>query len=247
LLRKDPKQTRDPFKFLRDIQNDVAEETRSKVGNRIAVWSEHYIIWIDMIKPILKATSREEQLNSMLMARLLELNNELLWILSNIIYHGAYHQVIRELRFVLDSMMQAYYLDTEHPDVDILCKLEIIKEIEKWAYGARLIERLPLQHKDRIGQLYSSLSKYSHSSYKEMEISIRRGKVGFRVTPSFDEELFSLCESLTHQVMDAIYLAVLNQFPYLCESLSSDEILIANLKNFGCQLALEYLKSASSM
>lgn len=246
-MRKDPKLIRDPFRFLRDIQNDVAKETRSKVGKRIAVWSEHYVIWIDMIKPILKATSREEQLNSMLMTRLLELNNELLWILSNIIYHGAYHQVIRELRFVLDSMMQAYYLDTEHPEVDIFCKLEIIKEIEKWAYGARLIERLALPHKDQIRQLYSSLSKYSHSSYKELEISIRRGKVDFRVTPSFDEELFSLCERLTHQVMDAIYLVVLNQFPNLCESLSSDKILMVNLKNFGCQLTLGYLKSASLM
>jgi len=168
--------SKDVFKFLRDIQDEVGKRTQANVGKRIYIWSDHYNNWIDIIQPILNSTSKEEQENSMVILRLIELNNQLFWILTNVIYNAAYHQVIRELRFILDSMMQAYYLDIEHPDADIYCKLEIVKEIEKEAFGTRLIERLPIQHKDRIKQLYSLLSKYSHSSYEELEISIRRAR-----------------------------------------------------------------------
>ena len=234
----------DVFKFLRDMQDEVGKETRAKVGKRIYIWSDHYNNWIDIIRSILSNTSKEEQENSMVILRLIELNNQLFWILTNVIYNAAYHQVIRELRFILDSMMQAYYLDIEHPDADIYCKLEIVKEIEKEAFGTRLIERLPIQHKDRIKQLYSLLSKYSHSSYEELEISIRRGKVDFRVTPTFDEELFAQCENLTHKVMDVVYLIILNRFPDLCSVITQDKIMIEILEKFGADMTLDYLRSA---
>jgi len=233
----------DVFKFIRDMQDEVGKETRAKVGKRIYTWSEHYNNWIDIIQPVLRSTSKEEQLNSMVIVRLLELNNQLFWILTNVIYNAAYHQVIRELRFILDSMMQAYYLDMEHPEVDIYCKLEIVKEIEKEAFGTRLIERLPIQHKDKIKQLYSILSKYSHSSYKELEISIRRGKVDFRVTPTFDDELLAQCENLTHKVMDVVYLLVLNRFPQISPVVIQDKITMEILEKFGAELTTNYLQS----
>lgn len=191
----------DPVKPFREIQEKIGEETRTKVGERIYTWSEHYNNWIDMIQPILRNTSKEEQQNSMVIVRLLDLNYDLLWIMTNVIYNAAYHQIIRELRFVLDSMAQALYLDTEHPDADIYCKMEIVKEIEKDLFGSRLIERLPIQHKDKAKQLYSLLSKYSHSSYKELEPAIIQGKVDYRITPTlkrFDnKDLRERIKSLT--------------------------------------------------
>lgn len=231
------------FKFLRDIQEEVGKETKKKVGKKLFVWTEHYNNWIDMIGPILKNITEKEAANSFVILRLLQLNNELFWLLTNTIYNAAYHQVIRELRFILESMMQAYYIDTEHSDSNIECKLEIIKEIEREAYGKRLIDRISLSNKDKIRDLYSQLSKYSHSSYTELEMSILRGKVDFLVTPSFDDELFSKCEILTHKVMDIVYLIVLNRFPQICEIIMKDKMLIKALEKFDSKITLNYLRS----
>ena len=236
--------TEDVFEFLRDIQDEVGKETRAKVGKSIYTWSDHYSNWINIIESILRSTSKEEQLNSMVVPRLIELNNQLFWILTNVIYNAAYHQVIRELRFILDSMMQAFYLDMQHPEADIYCKLEIVKEIEKEAFGTRLIERLPLQHKDGIKQLYSLLSKYSHSSYEELESLILTGKVWVRVTPTFDGELFAQCQNLTHKVMDVVYFVVLNRFPQLCPVIKQNRVVMEILEKFGADLTLDYLQSA---
>lgn len=233
----------DPLKPFREIQEKIGEVTRAKVGERIYTWSEHYNNWIDMIQPILRNTSKDEQQNSMVIVRLLDLNYDLLWIMMNVIYSAAYHQVIRELRFLIDSMAQALYLDTEHPGADIYCKMEIVKEIEKDLFGSRLIERLPIQHKEKLKQLYSLLSKYSHSSYKELEPAIIQGKVDYRITSTFDEELFGQCETLTHNVMDVIYLLVLNRFPQLCQRIAEDKVTMQILARFGCQLTLQHLQS----
>jgi hypothetical protein len=95
---------------------------------------------------------------------------------------GSYHSAIRELRYALDSISQAYYLDFEHPYADIACKLEIIKKIDKELFGSRFIDRLELQGKREMKQLYSELSKYMHSTYKEPRPTIEKGKIFDRVT-----------------------------------------------------------------
>ena len=87
------------------------------------------------------------------------------------------------------------------------------------------------------------MSKYSHSSYKELEPAIMQGKVDYRITPTFDEEMFGQCETLTHSVMDVIYLLVLNRFPLLCQRIAEDKITMQILERFGCQLTLEHLQS----
>jgi len=66
----------DVFKFLRDMQDEVGKETRAKVGKRIYIWPDHYNNWIDIIRSIVSNTSKEEQENSMVILRLIELNNQ---------------------------------------------------------------------------------------------------------------------------------------------------------------------------
>jgi hypothetical protein len=80
----------------------------------------------------------EEQVESLTFFRLLSFYRQIFWI-EECIKGNAYHQAIRELRFMLDSLVQAYYVDKRHPTAKMQCKLEIVKELENLLYGSRMI------------------------------------------------------------------------------------------------------------
>lgn len=230
------------IELLLKMQEEIRNETREKVGDRITAWNEHYNNWIDLLGPVILDTTKEESENSMVILRFIQLNKEIPWLLKNTI-EGDYHQVIRELRFILDSIMQAYYLDVEHWESDIDCKLEIVKEIEKDAYGSRLIDKLSINHKEKIKELYSTLSKYNHSSYKELESILRGGKINLLMSSSFDEALFTHCEVLTHKVMDVVYVIILNRFPQTKNTIKENHLLLQSLEESKCIITLDYLNS----
>jgi len=235
--------TEDVFAFLKDELERVGEETRDKVGDKYYTWSGHYNNWINITQPLLQEVSEFEKINSLVIFRLIELQKQLLWIRTSVLY-GQYHHAIRELRYVLDSMFQAFYLDKEYPDDDIYYKLEIIKKKDR-LYGGKLIRKLDLNNKGKLKELYSTLSKYVHSSYEELEPTIKGGKVAFRVTFAFDEDLFNKCADFTNKVMDVIYFVVFNRFPQLCAKVQRDAMTINLLKRFKCELSLKYLESTA--
>ena len=233
----------DPLAFVKDALAEVEREGKKSVADRIYVtWSEHYSNWIDFFQPLLKGLNDFEKFNLIIVFRLTELQNILIWIWMNTIW-GRYHTAIREMRYLLDALIQANYLDTEHPEADIRCKLEILKEIEGEAFGSRLIDKTRLDHRHEVKRLYSELSKYVHSSYEELEPVIKRGRVDWRVTFAFDRELFDRCERLTDNIMDAVYYVTLKQFPRLKETVKSNRIMMDSLEKSECRMTLSQLKA----
>jgi hypothetical protein len=233
----------DPLRLIKIVMAEVEEETRESVGDKFYVtWSEHISNWIELFQPVLRRLSEHDKLNLMIVPRLVELQHMLLWISMNVIY-SRYHTAIREMRYLLDSMIQAHYLDTEHPDADIRCKLEILKEIDAEAFGSRLIDKTRLRHKQETKALYSDLSKYVHSSYEEMKPAILEGKVHARVTFSFDRELFDKCLKFTDRIMDVVYLVMLTQFPWLIETARSNQGLVDSFRMSDCKMALSLLEN----
>ncbi len=226
--------------FLKKYFDEVEEETKQKVGIRFLTWSEHYNNWIDFVQPLYKNTSKSEQNNSITIFRFVEMGNIILWVWFSVIW-GRYHTAIRELRYLFESFLQAYYLDTEHPISDILCKLEILKEIDRELIGNRLIDRLNLKQKDELKKLYQELSKYIHSSYEELKPVITEGKVASRFTFAFDQDLFDKSEEFTNRVADAVYFLILNGFPQIKDLLRKDEMTLRSLKEFDCNLTLQFL------
>jgi|SRR6185312_3989466 len=229
------------IELLLKMQEEIRDETRNKVGDRITSWNEHYNNWIDLLGPVIMDSTKRNSENSMVILRFIQLNRKIPWLLKNTI-EGDYHQVIRELRFILESMIQAYYLDMEYQESDIERKLEIVKKSEKDSYGSRLINKLSINHKEEIKELYSTLSKYTHSSYKELESILRGGKVGLSVASYFDEELFNQCEVLTHRVMDVVYVIILNRFPQTKNTLEENQLLLKSLEDSQCKITLDYLR-----
>jgi hypothetical protein len=44
-------------------------------------------------------------------------------------FYGSYKAVFGELRFMLESVTQAYYVDLNHYNTSIMCKLEVYKAL----------------------------------------------------------------------------------------------------------------------
>lgn len=67
-------------------------------------------------------------------------------------------------------MVQALYIDSRHPEIDIKTKIEILKEVEnKTDYHAiRLINDLKIENKERLKREYKALSQAIHPSHKQI-------------------------------------------------------------------------------
>lgn len=241
-MTEEAQKEKDPLKFLKDILSEVETETKKQVGDDWALWINHYNTWIDVIKAVLDVIPQEKQLDSMVVFRLLELHKTLLWLEICALY-GAYHQLIRELRFVLDSFLQAYYLDKQYHDKTIQEKLEIVEKEELQLFGRNLIRKLGLAQQEELLTIYSVLSKYQHSSYEEMKPAIREGKIDVRVVFTFDKEMFDKCKELTNAVIDSAFYLVLSSFQDAILKFKNTEMTVYWLKELDSKLTLKLMET----
>ena len=228
------------FYLYKELYEEIEEQTWARVGKKYHTWTEHYNNWIAIISPLVETVSDEEKSNSLIFFRLLELQ-KLLYMIGLNVCGSTYHTAIRELRYALESMVQAFYLDTEHPETTIVCKLEILKEIERLV-GGRLIDSMKVDKKVRgkAKKVYSELSKFVHSSYDELEPVIKKGEIDTRVTFSFDQELFNRCERLTNEAMDVMYYLIFMRFPDLKNKIK--DRAKQSFKQQNCILTLSLIK-----
>lgn len=83
--------------------------------------------------------------------------------------HGFYRNAFESIRYVLESAVQALYIDIRHPEIDFDTKIEILKEVEgKIDYRTtRLIDELEISHKDLLKKEYKRLSQIIHPSHRQ--------------------------------------------------------------------------------
>ena len=96
------------------------------------------------------------------------------WIKICLIF-GSYQTIFRELRFMIDSMVQAYYIDINHFKASFESKLEVFKALSEYRnfIGSQLIDRTKLGNKEKLKKLYKELSDFVHPSYNECIDMIR--------------------------------------------------------------------------
>lgn len=218
---------------------DVEKETKQKEeGSRYYLWTEWHSNWIDLFKWLDELTV-EQRYKSLFLDRFLGLNKHLLWI-CKCVRSGAYQTAIRELRFIFESFIQAYYLDMKHPDSKIECKLEIIKEIDR-LLGSKLINTTDLEKKKKLTKLYSELSKFTHSSYEALIPHIKEGKVDPAYIFTYDKELFDKCYIFTNKVMDATIFILMSFEKGMVRKIQEDELMMGFLKETNCELSLNLL------
>lgn len=229
--------------FLLKILAEVRKETKEKQKEKIFILSEHYSNWIDIWKYFHGCIGKENFFNSCLEFRLTQLNKELLWFWLEST-SGVYDNAVRDLRYILESFLQAYYTDKEHPNANMECKLEILKEIDR-LFGERLIDNLDLskKYKKQIKILYSDLCKYTHPSYKEWKKIIKEGKVSPKITFVYDKELFEECIGFTDRVIDVIVFLLINFCNKMVKEIKKDEIFLESISNVKNSLIIQYIQN----
>ena len=168
------------------------------------------------------------------------------------IWLGAYHPLMRELRFALESCIQAYCVDKGHPDAKLDYKFEALEEIENQRLiGTKLIHATDLQNKNEMKDIYFYLSKYTHSSPVELNeiknIMLQESLVIFDLFDTvsnfaFNADLFHKAEELTNKTMDVVYYVCLSLFPEVRKKLKQEENVINSLKELNCTISKDYIE-----
>lgn len=147
--------------------------------------------------------------NFMLAIRLVECFRILEWI-KVCLYCGSYHAVYKELRYLIDSMIQAYYIDTNLPSASLKTKFEAFKLFEKAKrfdfIGQNLINKLEnIPNQDKLREIYKELSNYVHPSYKQsldfMEKASEKEPWDRMKENIFNEELLKKCVLKSKEVI----------------------------------------------
>jgi hypothetical protein len=228
------------FDGLIESARKIHKETEDAIPEEdYFTWVEHYNNWIDLSGHFTSSVLGFDKSNGLTFFRFFELPEQLFRLHFSVL-SGNYHQSIRELRYILESALQAYYIDREHPEATMGCKLEIIKEIDK-LIGARLIDRTDLEHKKELKELYSDLSKYVHSSYEELRQAIEN----YRFTLAFNKELFYKCMEFTNRVMDIFFFMMLSLYPEVIPTIKEHQQLLRSLDENKCILSVKFIEKYS--
>lgn len=232
--------------FMLKILEDIRKETEEDQKEKVYVWSEHYSNWIDIWKYFNECIGKENFLNSCVGFRLTQLNKELLWFLLECT-SGVYDNANRTLRYVLESFLQAYYVDREHPHATMECKLEILKEIDRLT-GGKLINKLDVdgKHKHQINILYSDLCKFVHPSHEEWQKIVENGGISSKIAFIYNNKSFEECVELTDRVIDTIVFLLMNFCNDLIEEIRGDEIFLKSISNVENSLVKQYIQEVGN-
>ena len=227
------------------VFQDVFKDTIKKVPEgKYSFLVNHWTILFEIESSLMKEIGNKVR-DYILFIRLLELcNKQSYWLQFNIL-SGAYYSSIRELRFVLESAIQAYYIDKKYPKIENKLGL---KEIDG-LYGIGLLERTDFDKKDKniLRGLYHELSEYVHSTkeeFKDVEEAMLRGEVDRfwqRIINDFDKDLFYKCVEFTNRTLDAFYFVFLSLFPKIALKIKDDQTFMKLLNELKSELTIKYV------
>jgi hypothetical protein len=155
--------------------------------------------------------------------------------------HGLYRNAYDEIRHVLESFIQAIYIDNRHSKSNLLTKIEILKEVEeKREYRAQsLIHELVIGHKDKLGQQYKELSGKIHPSYKEIATILRDIRRNQKEPVTVDcDEITNIYESMI-KMYDILFFLVFNHYPRLRNQMKKDKKFVATVRLYRLVLVAE--------
>jgi hypothetical protein len=170
-------------------------------------------------------------------------------------HYGLYRNAFDNIRHMLESIIQALYLDLRYrgidnviisrPEPNIFVKLAILREVEdKRDYHAlRLIDELDIGYKDRIKQIYRELSQTVHPSHRQIEQTLEDFyKRNEDIVVTIDcAEISNICKSLIN-VYDVVVVFYMTYFPEVKKSLSENKDFVNFVKNYKLYLVLKMLK-----
>jgi len=227
ISRKSKKECHDELERMRQLMYAMIPFIHKAIENRMKVHLPKY-------------------LNSLFYCCFMELfrkSGHILFLSFNGLYRNAFH----EIRYVLESVLQAYYIDKGHPKAEIMAKLEVLKEIEnkqEYRSGRLIDKKLKIGHKKVLTDEYKKLSKLIHPSHQQLvdtltEVSAGGGK-GIPATVDC-EEISKIYES-TKMMYDIFFFLLINLFPELKEPLEKKPDFIKSISDYELILLSKVLK-----
>lgn len=213
------------------------DETEKKCAEIIQMFNEFQNDVSVVQNLIIGKMNLETAKNSLLYFRFLQATIDFL-DLPILLVAGSYKSVIQIVRYHFESLVQAFYLDRKHPNLNLDNKISILTEIfDKQDYFvSRLIERVKVGAKGSLKTFYKELNQIVHPSYTDfpnvddMLKKITRSES--RVRPEeFDETL----EILTKMYDVSLYL-IFQEFPDLKEIAKKDDSVIKTVESLSLPL-----------
>ena len=172
---------------------------------------------------------------------------ELLRISGHILFlscNGLYRNAFDNIRYVLESIVQAVYIDYRHSETDIATKIEIVKEVEdKREYHAvRLIDDLEIDHKDVLKKEYKELSRIIHPSHKQIITTISDIIEDKGAPAAVDCEEISKIYNSMIKMYDIFFFLFLTCFPKIKEPLKENTDFVKSIQAYSLTLLSKILK-----
>ncbi|MEM2107241.1 MAG: hypothetical protein QXV46_05460 [Candidatus Bathyarchaeia archaeon] len=202
----------------------VRKETIEKLGNKDAlhIIDFHANNWIDIIKWIVSKYSKEEQMNITIF-QFSRLFKEIYW-LQLLFLKGNYPLMYRNLRYILELICQAYYVDNKYPSLSLDEQVMKNKEIETEIYGWKLVKDViqkvlnysENQVDSEFKLLWIYLNKHAHPSAFQMGI-VATEDFSSLITDSFNETLARDALKAVDEVFDIVDMIMFKRFSKIKE------------------------------
>jgi len=206
------------------------------------------------VRNYLFGTDKKKKLNDLFcwcLIRSVEECGSIIFLVRNGLYRNAFDSI----RHMLESTIQALYLDSNYtgvnniflsrPDPNIFVKIAILTEVEdKRDYRVqRLINVLSIGYKDRIRRIYKELSQMVHPSHKQIEKTMESiTKPEEKLAKPVDcKEIEVIFKSLVN-VYDVLLFLFFTLYPEDQKTLIEEKDFISFVKESGFFLTPKILK-----
>jgi hypothetical protein len=176
---------------------------------------------------------------------LVRASGHILWLSMNALYRNAFDNI----RHVLESVVQALYIDSRHPDAPIPMKIEILKEVEdKREYHAiRLVDELEIpppygSSKSVLKKEYRKLSGKIHPSHEEIVATLTE-TADTGIPAKMDCEEVTRIFSAMKTMYDIFYFLYIVHFPELGKALKENTDFIRFVESYDLSLLSDILKN----
>ena len=229
---------------FRDISKESKEECGDKLEEiRKLIFVLNYFYYAIEERGNKEKDFLSKRLNSLVHTCFLELAR----ISGHILFlscSGLYRNAFDDIRYALESIVQALYIDYRHPEIPLETKVEILKEVEdKREYHAvRLIDELEIGYKEKLREEYKKLSRIVHPSHEQV-VAIRDDILKDKGIPAtIDCERISKIYDSMRRMYDIFFFLFMNFFPEIKESLKKNSDFIKGIKAYDLTLLLKIFK-----
>jgi hypothetical protein len=150
-------------------------------------------------------------------------------------FNGLYRQAFYNIRYALESIVQALYIDYGHPKTPLETKMEILKEIEDKieCRASRLIGSLPMPDKKKklLREEYKKLSQIVHPTHRQVISTLtdlRKPDDGAPTTIDCNE-VSRIYDSMA-RMYDIFFFLFITYFPEVKEELGRNSDFIKQVK-----------------